>query len=77
MLLTAIDKNRAIVGIKNKKKYKIIVNRKEAIHYACDNCENDEIILLAGKGHEKYQIINDSFFDFNERKILEEKLNKI
>ena len=69
--------NEIKVGIKNKIKYKIIVNRKEAIHYACDNCDNDEIILLAGKGHEKYQIINDSFFDFNERKILEEKLNKI
>ena len=39
--------------------------------------KNDEIILLAGKGHEKYQIINGIYHDFNDLKILKNKLIKI
>ena len=64
------------MGIINDR-YKILINREDAIQYACEYCKYDEIILLAGKGHEKYQIINDIYHDFNDLKILKNKLIKI
>ncbi len=44
-------------GIENKENCAVIENRVEAIHYAMDIAEKDDIIVLAGKGHETYQEI--------------------
>lgn len=52
--------------------YIIIENRKEAIKYAINNAKNNDIIILAGKGHETYQEIKGIRYDFNEKKIVEE-----
>ena len=45
-------------GIKNKE-YKVILDRKEAIAYALGIRFSGETILIAGKGHEDYQIFKD------------------
>ena len=37
--------------------YKVIVDRREAIEYAIKNARENDLIILAGKGHETYQII--------------------
>ncbi len=50
--------------------YKVIENRFEAIEYALDNAKADDIILLAGKGHETYQILKDRTIVFDEREIV-------
>ncbi len=50
--------------------YKVIENRFEAIEYALDNAKKDDIILLAGKGHEPYQILKDRTIVFDEREIV-------
>ncbi len=50
--------------------YKVIENRFEAIEYALDNARPDDIILLAGKGHETYQILKDRTIVFDEREIV-------
>jgi UDP-N-acetylmuramoyl-L-alanyl-D-glutamate--2,6-diaminopimelate ligase len=55
---------------KTSTRYKIIVDRKEAIEYALDIAEPNDIILLAGKGHENYTIIGDNIYPFNEREIV-------
>lgn len=47
--------------------YTAIVNRKEAIEYAVSQAEKGDIILIAGKGHETYQIIGEQTFDFDDR----------
>ena len=47
--------------------YKVVVNRIEAIHYAMDIAEKDDIIILAGKGHETYQEINGVKHHLDER----------
>ena len=52
--------------------YKIIVDRKEAIKYAIEKSKKDDIILLAGKGHETYEEINGIKYPFDERKIIKE-----
>jgi UDP-N-acetylmuramoyl-L-alanyl-D-glutamate--2,6-diaminopimelate ligase len=50
--------------------YVSIPDRKEAIEYAVSHAEEGDIVLLAGKGHEKYQLINGKKEPFCERDIL-------
>lgn len=52
----------------------VIENRREAIEYALHMAEPDDIILLAGKGHETYQDINGGKFHFDEKEIVAEIL---
>ena len=47
-------------------------NRKEAIKTAVSLAGNDDIVLIAGKGHEKYQDIKGVKYDFDDKKILNE-----
>lgn len=47
--------------------YTTIVDRKEAIAHAVHRAEKGDVILIAGKGHETYQIIGDQVFDFDDR----------
>ena len=48
---------------------KIILDRKKAIEYAIKKT-NYPIVVIAGKGHEKYQIIKDKKFDFSDKKVV-------
>lgn len=50
--------NDILEGVK-KQNYKIIYDRIEAIHAGIDLLENNDILLILGKGHENYQIIGD------------------
>ena len=52
----------------------VIENRREAIEYALSVAEKDDIVLLAGKGHETYQILGEEKIHFDEREIIEEYL---
>ncbi len=55
--------------------YKIIENRREAIGYALSIAEKDDIVLLAGKGQETYQIIGTEKTYFDEREVVKELLD--
>jgi UDP-N-acetylmuramoyl-L-alanyl-D-glutamate--2,6-diaminopimelate ligase len=44
-----------------------IIDRKEAIAYAVQQAKADDVILIAGKGHETYQIIGNEVLDFDDR----------
>lgn len=59
------------VGIRrnNRNNYEIIIDRKEAIHKALDMAGEKDIVLLAGKGHETYQVIGDTKIPFDDRDI--------
>ena len=60
-------------GIKKTKgNYTVIVDRIEAIKEAIKIAKKNDIIILAGKGHETYQEINGEKFPFDERKIIKE-----
>ena len=48
---------------------KIILDRKIAIKTAINNLNNDSILLIAGKGHENYQIINNQKKYFSDQKV--------
>ena len=47
--------------------YKVVCDRRAAIRYAMDIAEKDDIIILAGKGHETYQEINGVKYHLDER----------
>ena len=55
--------------------YVTITDRKSAIKYAIDNAMQDDIIVLAGKGHETYQIFKDKTIHFDEREVVRDILN--
>ncbi len=62
-------------GIKGTKtKYKIIENRVEAIKFAIASAVKNDIIVLAGKGHETYQILSTGTIHLDEREIVAEAL---
>jgi len=63
---------QAGVNAVTKKKVISIVDRKEAIKTAVSLAGIDDIVLIAGKGHEKYQEINGVKYDFDDKKILNE-----
>lgn len=54
--------------------YVVVENRREAIAYAIKNAKKDDIILLAGKGHETYQILPTGTIHFDEREVVAEVL---
>ena len=54
--------------------YVSIVNRREAIAYALSILEPEDILVIAGKGHENYQEINGVKHHFDDREIVEELL---
>ncbi len=59
----------------NKKKALHITDRREAIRTACHLAKPGDIILLAGKGHEKYQEIKGVKNVFDDKKVLTDQLN--
>lgn len=54
--------------------YTVIENRREAIRYAIGMAQKDDCIILAGKGHETYQILGTQKVPFDEREIVKDIL---
>lgn len=64
-------------GMKNiSTPYVVVENRREAIKWALEHAEKDDIILLAGKGHETYQILPTGTIHFDEREVVADILKK-
>lgn len=61
----------------NFKKIMSITNRRQAIKTACQLAKPNDIILIAGKGHETYQEINGVRTDFNDLEIVTEYLKEL
>jgi len=57
------------MGIKKREKITIEIDRFKAINESIKFANKDDIVLIAGKGHEDYQILNDEVIDFDDRKI--------
>jgi UDP-N-acetylmuramoyl-L-alanyl-D-glutamate--2,6-diaminopimelate ligase len=60
------------VNVVARKKYITIADRKEAIKTAVKLAAKEDIILVAGKGHEKYQEIKGVKYDFDDKQLLRE-----
>ena len=61
-------------GVDPQKKPVVIENRIRAIHQAMDIAEKNDIIVLAGKGHETYQEIHGVKYHLDEREVVAEHL---
>jgi UDP-N-acetylmuramoyl-L-alanyl-D-glutamate--2,6-diaminopimelate ligase len=75
--LEILREMEAGVSPSNKRKTLTIADRKEAIKTACHLARKGDIILIAGKGHEKYQEINGVRHHFDDKEVLMEQLNSI
>ncbi len=50
--------------------HEVVVNREQAIQQALTEMDNDDILLVAGKGHEDYQIIGDQVINFDDAEVI-------
>ena len=66
------DMTKGLEDFKNK--YDVISDRKSAIYQTINYAQKDDIILIAGKGHETYQQIGHNKYDFDDRVIAKEAL---
>ena len=68
--------NDILSGMKEyKTPYIVIENRTEAVKYAVQNARTGDIIVLAGKGHETYQILKTGKIHLDEREVVAEALS--
>jgi UDP-N-acetylmuramoyl-L-alanyl-D-glutamate--2,6-diaminopimelate ligase len=66
------------VGLKNTNcPYLAISDRREAIHQAIRKAKPDDVVIIAGKGHETYQIVGNNKYHFDDREIAREALDKL
>lgn len=62
-------------GCKKNSDVRIVIERKEAIEYAVNNIKSNDILLIAGKGHENYQEVNGYITSFNDHDVVKECIN--
>ena len=74
---TIIEEMERGVAPQNYKKTVSIIDRKQAIKAACQLAQANDIILIAGKGHETYQEINGIRHDFDDMKMVKEMLEQL
>ncbi|MDL2233002.1 UDP-N-acetylmuramoyl-L-alanyl-D-glutamate--2,6-diaminopimelate ligase [Ruminococcaceae bacterium OttesenSCG-928-L11] len=68
----------AVPGFRaHKTPCKVIVDRYDAIKWALENCKDDDVLVLAGKGHEDYQVLGHGTIFFDEKVIVAELLEKM
>jgi UDP-N-acetylmuramoyl-L-alanyl-D-glutamate--2,6-diaminopimelate ligase len=66
------------VGLKNTScPYLAIPDRREAIHRAIFKAKPNDVVIIAGKGHETYQIVGHNKYHFDDREIAREALEKL
>src|SRR5699024_10764551 len=59
-----------IAGLSEQQEnYEVITDRNRAITHAVNRAKQDDIILVAGKGHETYQQIGEVTYDFDDRQV--------
>ncbi|MCR4337948.1 MAG: UDP-N-acetylmuramoyl-tripeptide--D-alanyl-D-alanine ligase, partial [Candidatus Omnitrophica bacterium] len=59
------------------KNYEVIFDRREAIEKALNLAQKDDVVLIAGKGHEDYQIFKDRTIHFDDREVVRKYLRKV
>lgn len=66
---------KGLTAESSKQNYTVIEDRKEAIAYALSVAEKDDIVLLAGKGGEAYQVIGNDYIPYDELSVVNELLD--
>ena len=63
--------SQILIGVRETTPCVVIEDREKAIEYAIQNARSGDVILLAGKGHETYEITRDGRRRFDEREIVQ------
>ena len=63
-------------GLHDDVTYEVIVDRREAIHKAIAEATTGDVVIIAGKGHEDYQILKDETIHFDDREVAREALKE-
>ncbi|WP_312114038.1 UDP-N-acetylmuramoyl-L-alanyl-D-glutamate--2,6-diaminopimelate ligase [Brevibacillus reuszeri] len=69
-----IDDMLAGLASVSKNSYTSVVDRREAINHAVSLAKAEDVILIAGKGHETYQIIKSEVLSFDDREVAREAI---
>ncbi|NQY42795.1 MAG: UDP-N-acetylmuramoyl-L-alanyl-D-glutamate--2,6-diaminopimelate ligase [Legionellales bacterium] len=69
--------NDILSGMINKGKVRVVHDRAEAIFQAISSASSDDIVLVAGKGHENYQIYGNTRKNFNDASEVRKVLHKL
>jgi UDP-N-acetylmuramoyl-L-alanyl-D-glutamate--2,6-diaminopimelate ligase len=76
-ILSEVEVGLRRAGGVEGKNYRLLPDRREAIQYALKLASAGDTVLLAGKGHETYQIIGDRSFPFDDRAVARELLDEL
>ncbi|MBW6411280.1 UDP-N-acetylmuramoyl-L-alanyl-D-glutamate--2,6-diaminopimelate ligase [Clostridium weizhouense] len=71
-IINDIEEGMKVINVS----YERIVDRREAIEKAVKILEDDDLLIIAGKGHEDYQIIGNTKIHFDDREVVKEILEK-
>ena len=63
-------------GLRDGVDYDVIVDRREAIFAAIAEAKAGDVVIIAGKGHEDYQILKDETIHFDDREVAREALKE-
>ncbi|MBS9782169.1 MAG: UDP-N-acetylmuramoyl-L-alanyl-D-glutamate--2,6-diaminopimelate ligase, partial [Gammaproteobacteria bacterium] len=65
-----------LTGDIDKNRFEVVANRRDAIRFALDTMSSGDIVLIAGKGHEDYQIIGKEKIHFSDHEVVREWLSE-
>ncbi|GAH22885.1 unnamed protein product, partial [marine sediment metagenome] len=75
-IIVQIEKGVKGAGGKRERDYLVIVDRREAIKEALERMRKEDTLLIAGKGHERFQIFKDKAVKFEDRKVVQDLLGR-
>jgi UDP-N-acetylmuramyl-tripeptide synthetase len=65
-------------GVKETEcEYAVVPDRREAIFHAVSAAKSGDVVIIAGKGHENYQLIGSDKFHFDDREVAREALDRL
>lgn len=70
--LIILDIEKGLAGAPATKEIHKISDRREAIHYALEHAADKDVIMIAGKGHEDYQILKNETIHFDDCEVVRE-----
>jgi UDP-N-acetylmuramoyl-L-alanyl-D-glutamate--2,6-diaminopimelate ligase len=75
-IIAAIEEGVREDGGRSGKDYTTVVDRMEAIRMTLERMKKGDILLIAGKGHEKEQIFKDRVVEFSDSKVVRDLLSQ-
>ena len=68
---------RDALACHNQVQYQLVLDRREAIGAAIREARRGDMVLIAGKGHEDYQVIGTKKFHFDDREVAREAIQQL